>query len=62
MNISAVLIVIAIICDWILIGIFYNDYRKTKDRISFIFVLGLFFVFLVCIYFLLEKLGLVIVI
>jgi hypothetical protein len=61
MNTGVLLLAVAMICDLILIGIFFNDYRKTKDKYGLLIVLGFVGVLLVCIYFLLEKLGVVIV-
>jgi hypothetical protein len=62
MNTSVLLLVLAMVCDLIVIGIFSYDYKKTKDRNDLLFILALFFVFLVCFYYLLQKLGVVIVI
>ena len=62
MNTSVLLLVLAMVCDLVVIGIFSYDYKKTKDRNNLLFILALFFVFLVCFYYLLQKLGVVIVI
>jgi len=62
MNKGILLLVLAIMCDWVLIGIFSYDYKKTKDKIDILLILGLFFAFVACFYFLLQKLEIVIVI
>ncbi len=62
MNIRILLLVVAIVCDWVLMGIFFREYRKDKDKKTLIFVFGLFVVFLLCLYLLIEMLGIVIVI
>ncbi len=56
------LLLLAIVCDWLLIGIFSYDYRKSKDKYELFIILGLIFVFFACVYFLLQRLGVVIVI
>lgn len=61
MNVQTLLLLVAIVCDISLIGIFIRDYRKSKEKVTLLFVLGLIVIFLICIYFLLEKLGVVIV-
>jgi hypothetical protein len=62
MNVRIFLVVVAIVCDWVLMGIFFREYQKDKDKTTLIFVFGLFVVFLLCLYFLLEMLGIVVVI
>lgn len=61
MNTSILLLAVAMIADLVLLGIFVWEYRKSKERTSLVLVLCLIFVFLMCIYFLLDKLGVVIV-
>lgn len=61
MNKGEILLVFAIICDWLLIGIFSYEFKKTKDKNIIFLVLGMVFVFFVCLYYLLQKLGVVIV-
>ena len=61
MNTSILLLTIALLSDLVLLGIFGYEYKKSRERTSLILVLCLIFVFLMCIYFLLEKLGVVIV-
>lgn len=62
MNTRVLLLIVAIICDWVLMGIFFREYRRDKDKNTLIFVFGLFVVFLLCLYLLIEMLGIVIVI
>ncbi len=61
MNAAVPLLILAIVCDGLLIGIFFRDYKKTKDRAEILFILGFFLVFFICFYFLLENLEIVIV-
>ncbi|MCK4310670.1 MAG: hypothetical protein KAV48_00135 [Methanomicrobia archaeon] len=62
MNTSVLLLVLAMVCDLVVIGIFSYDYKKTKDKIDILFILSLFFAFVACFYYLLQKLEIVIVI
>ncbi|MBU6996855.1 MAG: hypothetical protein HXS41_11400 [Theionarchaea archaeon] len=62
MNVQALLLLVAIVCDVLLMGIFVRDYRISKEKMNLLFVLGLIAVLLICIYFFLEKMGIVIVI
>jgi uncharacterized membrane protein YoaK (UPF0700 family) len=62
MNVQALLLLVAIVCDALLMGIFVRDYRNSKEKVTLLFILGLIVIFLICVYFLLEKLGVVIVI
>ncbi|MGC1122970.1 MAG: hypothetical protein WBA22_17960 [Candidatus Methanofastidiosia archaeon] len=62
MNVQALLLLVAIVCDMLLMGIFVRDYRNSKEKVTLLFILGLIVIFLICVYFLLEKLGVVIVI
>ncbi|MBU7015076.1 MAG: hypothetical protein HXS52_09730 [Theionarchaea archaeon] len=61
MNVQALLLLVAIVCDVLLIGIFARDYKNSKEKVTLLFILGLIVIFLICIYFLLEKMGVVIV-
>jgi hypothetical protein len=61
MNTSILLLVVALLSDLVLLGIFVREYIKSKERTSLVLILCLIFVFLMCIYFLLDKLGVVIV-
>ena len=58
---EVLLLLVAILCDWLLIGIFSYDYKKKRDRNNIFIVLGLVIVFFICLYYLLQKMGVVIV-